>query len=49
MGIGTYPTALASTQKLMPIEDFNECYSDCAAHMMGHHYHAKDVNDRFGD
>ena len=39
MSIGTYPDALANTQRMMTREAFEENYSDCAACYSGAHHH----------
>lgn len=40
MGIGTYPTALSNTQRMMTREQFEDENSDCAACLEGNHRHA---------
>lgn len=41
MGIGSFPDALSSTQRMMSLEQFKEEYADCAAHFNGQHQHGE--------
>jgi hypothetical protein len=46
MGIGTYPGALANTQRMMTREQFAENYADCdacASRQHGNHGHTQDT------
>ena len=40
MGIGDFPSALSSTQRMMTRAEFADNYADCAACLDGHHKHA---------
>lgn len=42
MGIGTYPTALSTTQRMMLRARFEDEYVDCFACYSGGHHHKAD-------